>query len=327
MKVLVTGGSGFLGQRLLLGLIASGFSVRATHRRAGPRVTAAVEWWALPDLDDTSALDAAVAGSDAIIHLAALAHQPAHAERAPEFLRVNRDGTRRLARAAAQAGVPRFILVSSIAAICTNSDKPVDDCTVCAPTDAYGYSKLEAERALTEELVGTATDWCILRPPLVYGPGNPGNMRRLLHLIGSGVPLPFGAIRNRRSFIFLDNLVDAMLTVLRYAHATCSTYVVSDGSDLSTPELVDALATALGRKARLLPVPIAMLRAAGRAGDVVNTLLHRRGGLDSTAVDRLVGSLLVDGVRFNEAFGWRPPVPTERALELTGRAFSNGGRK
>ena len=324
MKVLVTGGSGFIGLRLVRGLCANGFSVRATHRAAQPPAAAAVQWWRLPDLESGAALDEAVAGTEAIIHLAALAHQPAHPDRAAEFLRVNRDGTRLLARSGARAGVRRFILASSIAAVCTRSDTPVDDRTACAPTDVYGCSKLAAERALAAELAASATDWCILRPPLVYGPGNPGNMRRLLRLIETGLPLPFGAIRNRRSLIFVDNLIDAMLRVVRHPQAIRSAYAVSDGSDFSTPELVAALAAALGRRAHLMPVPIGVLKLAGRAGDAVNAVRGRHGGLDSAAVDRLAGSLLVDGTRFSESFAWRPPLAPDRALELTARAFSPG---
>jgi nucleoside-diphosphate-sugar epimerase len=256
-----------------------------------------------------------VSGCDAIVHLAGLAHQPGRAaNRSAEFRRINTDGTRLLARAAARAGVRRFVFASSIAAVCTGSDAPVDDRTPCTPTDAYGSSKLEAERALVTELQDSATDWCILRPPLVYGPGNPGNMRRLMRLMSTGVPLPFASIRNRRSFMFVDNLVDAMLCVLRHEGTVRSTYALSDGSDFSTPALVRALAAVTGRRVRLLAIPVSALTILGRTGDAVHAVFGRSFGIDSTAIDRLVGSLLVDGSRFRRCFGWHPPVSIDEAF-------------
>lgn len=257
MRVLVTGGSGFIGGKLIRRLAEQGFSVRATHRRDQPKPLAGVQWWPLEALDDAGRLGESVAECEAVIHLAALAHQPGSAaSREQEFIRVNTQGTRLLARTAASGGVRRFIFVSSIAAVCTRSDVPVDDATPCTPTDAYGRSKLEAERALADELHASATDWCILRPPLVYGPGNPGNMQRLLQLMDTGLPLPFASIRNRRSFMFVDNLVDAVLCVLRHPAAVRSAYVLSDGSDFSTPDLVRALAASARRRARLVGMPV-----------------------------------------------------------------------
>ena len=321
MRVLVTGGSGFIGGRLIRKLAEQGFSVRATHRRDGPAPIAGVEWWPLTALDEERRLAESVAGCDAVVHLAALAHQPGlAASLEPEFHRINTEGTRLLARAAARGGVRRFVFISSIAAVCTGSEAPVDDGTQCAPTDAYGRSKLDAEQALAAELRGSAADWRILRPPLVYGPGNPGNMRRLLQLMSSGLPLPFGSIRNRRSFIFVDNLVDAILSVLRHEQAVRSSYVLSDGSDFSTPDLVRALAAAAGRKARLWPVPVSWLAVLGRAADAVHAVLGRPIGIDSIAIARLAGSLSVDGIRFRRTFGWIPPVAVDQALRQMGGA-------
>lgn len=322
MKVLVTGGSGFVGSRLVRRLAEQGLAVRATHRRDNLTPVAGVEWWPLPELGDEGRLAESVAGCDAVVHLAGLAHQRGPASnRAVDFRRINTEGTRLLARATARGGVRRFVFVSSIAAVCTRSDTPVDDRTPCAPTDAYGCSKLEAEQALTVELKDSATDWCILRPPLVYGPGNPGNMRRLIRLTGTGLPLPLASIRNRRSFMFVDNLVDAMLSVLRHEGVVRSTYVLSDGSDFSTPDLVRALAAAAGCRVRLLAMPVSVLTVLGRAGDAVHALLGRSLGIDSTAIDRLVGSLPVDGARFRRCFGWHPPVGLDLAFQQMGRAL------
>jgi nucleoside-diphosphate-sugar epimerase len=310
VRVLVTGGSGFVGRRLVRKLVEQGFAVRATYRSHAPAPAGSVEWRPLKSLDDEGCLAEIVAECDAVVHLAALAHQLGDAaSREPEFRRVNTEGTRLLARAAARGGVRKFIFVSSIAAVCTQSDAPVDDATPCAPTDAYGSSKLEAERALAAELQGSATDWCILRPPLIYGPGNPGNMRRLLRLLDTGLPLPFASIRNCRSFMFVDNLVDAMLCVLRHTGAVRSTHVLSDGSDFSTPDLVKALAAASGRRVWLLAMPVFMLSVLGRAADAVRVPLK---------IDRLVGSLSVDGSGFRRSFGWNPPVGVEQAFQQMG---------
>jgi nucleoside-diphosphate-sugar epimerase len=320
MKVLVTGGSGFLGGGLVRRLAEQGIAVRATHRRDNLTPVAGVEWWSLPALDDERRLAESVAGCDAVVHLAGLAHQPVRAaNRAADFRRINTEGTRLLARAAARGGVRRFVFVSSVAAVCTCSDTPVDDRTPCAPIDGYGCSKLEAEQALAVELKDSATDWCILRPPLVYGPGNPGNMRRLMRLIGTGLPLPLASIRNRRSFMFVDNLIDAMVSVLRHQGSVRSTYLLSDGSDFSTPELVRALAAAAGCRVRLLAMPVSVLRALGSAGDGVHALLGRAVGIDSTVIDRLVGSLFVDGSRFRHFFDWDPPVSLDQAFQRMGR--------
>jgi nucleoside-diphosphate-sugar epimerase len=319
MTVLVTGASGFIGNRLVRRLVAEQIEVRGTHRRAAPAPIAGVRWWPLQDLESPAALAAAVAGCEAVVHLAALAHQPGRrgVGRLAEFVRVNAEGTRLLAHAAGAADVRRFVLVSSVGAICTSSDATVDDRTPSTPGDDYGHSKLRAERALVAELRNTPVDWCILRPPLVYGPEAPGNVRRLLRLIASGLPLPFGAIRNRRSFIFVDNLVDAIVAVLRHPQPIRSSYVLSDGSDFTTPELVRALAAAAGVKARLLRWPPALLRLGGRAGDVANLLLGTAVGFDSYSIERLSGSLAVDGTRFRMCFNWQPPVGREEALRLT----------
>ena len=275
----------------------------------------------LPALDDERRNADCVAGCEVVVHLAGLAHQQGHAaSHSAEFSRVNTEGTRLLAQAAARSGVRKFVYMSSIAAVCTRSDTPVDDRTPCAPTDVYGRSKLEAERALIAELEGSATDWCILRSPLVYGPGNPGNMRRLMRLMDSGLPLPFASIRNRRSFMFVDNLIDAMLNVMLHEDAIRSTYVLSDGSDFSTPDLVRALAAGTGRRARLIRAPVAALTALGHAADAVHALLGRSLGIDSTAIDRLVSSLSVDGSRFRRCFDWCPPIEPSEAFRRMGRA-------
>lgn len=316
--MLVTGASGFVGTGLVRRLLAEGVAIRGTCRLQTPHLRG-VEWRVVSQLDYADQWAELLVDVDVVVHLAALAHQigRAAAGRSQEYLRVNVDGTRVIARACRTAGVRRLVFVSSIAAVCARSEIPVDDLTAPAPQDDYGRSKLSAEDALQSELLDADTDWCILRPPLVYGPGNPGNMRRLLALTATGLPLPFGSIRNRRSFMFLDNLVDAILTVIRYPGDIRAAYVLADGSDFTTPELIAALASAAGRTPRIVRVPISMLRLAARIGDVAGRLLPTSPGFDSYSVERLVSSLPVNGERFCEFFKWRAPVARARAVWLT----------
>lgn len=319
MRVLVTGASGFIGTALVRRLMAEGIDVRGTWRRDPEPTIARVEWRRLSQIDSAAGWRDLASGCEVVIHLAALTHQTGTAGtgRWPEFWRVNVELTRILAQASRAAGVRRLIFVSSVGAICARSEECVDENSPCMPQEDYGRSKLEAERALQLELEGSVVDWCILRLPLVYGPGNPGNMARLLQLIGTGVPLPFGAIRNRRSLVFVDNLVDAILTVVRYPAAIRSTYLVSDGSDFTTPELVSALAAATGRTVRLVGVPIALLKLIGRLGDLASRFLRIDSGIDSYSVGRLVGSLQVNSCRFRGFFSWHPPVDVTLALART----------
>jgi nucleoside-diphosphate-sugar epimerase len=319
VRVLVTGASGFIGTALVRRLMAGGIEVRGTWWRDPEPTIAQVEWRRLSQIDSAAAWRDVASGCEVVIHLAALAHQTGTAGtgRWPEFWRVNVEATRVLAQASMVAGVRRLIFVSSVAALCTRSEECLDENSPCMPEEDYGRSKLEAERALRLELEGSVVDWCILRPPLVYGPGNPGNMARLLQLIGTGLPLPFGAITNRRSFMFVDNLVDAILTVVRYPAAIRSTYMVSDGSDFATPELVSALAAASGRTVRLIRVPIGLLKLVGRLGDLAARFLRIDSGVDSYSVGRLVGSLPVDSCRFRGFFSWHPPVDAKLALMRT----------
>jgi nucleoside-diphosphate-sugar epimerase len=327
VKVLVTGGSGFVGGALIERLLAEGIAVRGSWWRAPPPTRSQVEWWRLSSVQELGDCRELVRGCEVVIHLAALAHQlgRAAAGRAEEFWRTNVELTRALARASRQAGVQRLVFVSSVAAVCVRSAQAIDEDRLCAPEDDYGRSKLAAEQALQSELRGTTVDWCILRPPLVYGPGNPGNMARLLRLIGTGMPLPFGAIYNRRSFMYVDNLVDALLTVVRYPGEIRGTFFVGDGSDFATPQLVAALAAAIQRKPRLLPVPVALLRLAGRTGDLAARFMST-GGIDSYSIGRLVDSLPVSSDRFRRFFSWHPPVDVRHALQHTGAAWRGAGK-
>jgi nucleoside-diphosphate-sugar epimerase len=328
LKVLITGASGFVGSRLAGRLLSDGWQVRGTHRRAAPPATPQIEWQPLSGLEDADALLKVMSGCDVVIHLAALVHQTGRAAASQQeaFERSNVAGTRLLARVAVQLGIRRLVFMSSVAAVCSRSKTCIDERTTPAPDSDYGRSKLQAERALQEELRGSAVDWCILRPPLVYGPGNPGNMERLMQLIARGLPLPFGAIDNRRSFIFIDNLVDAVARVMSWKSEIRSVFFVSDGSDFSTPQLIRELAVAARRSVRLWRLPVPLLELLGRVGDCVERLSGASCPIDSYSVQRVVESIAVNGDLFRSHFAWQAPVNPIQALRITGGASPEPGQ-
>jgi nucleoside-diphosphate-sugar epimerase len=217
---------------------------------------------------------------------------------------VNVEGSRRLAEQAAAAGVQRLVYLSSIkvngeqtalGAPFLRSDTP-------APQDAYGVSKSEAEQALWEISAKTGLEIVVVRPPLVYGPGVKGNLARLLKLVRLGLPLPLGAVQNMRSLIGRDNLVDLLIRCVDHPEAAGQTFLVSDGEDLSTPDLIRHMATAMGRSARLFPVPVSLLRLAGGA-------LGKR-----AEIDRLVGSSQIDSSHTRQVLSWAPPVSVQEGI-------------
>lgn len=319
MKVLVTGAAGFVGRALVPRLLAEGFAVRAALRSLGSDRDGRVEWLEIGDIAGAVDWPAALEGIDTVVHLAALAHQVGRAGRgrAAEFMAVNADATRRLAQAAREAGVTRFVLLGSVAVIGPTDRTPVDERVSPCPDSDYGRSKLGAERELAGALARSGVAWSVLRAPLVFGPGNPGNMARLLRLVQRGWPLPFGAIDNARSFLYVDNLIDAIVRTVRIVPPLTGIYFVDDGTVLSTGDLCRALAGAAHLKARLLPVTATCLRLLGVAGDIAGRIVGREVPFDSYSVDRLTGSSVVNGTRFREATGWQPPVATAEAIRRT----------
>ena len=303
MRVLVTGASGFVGRALVVRLaLDPKLCIRAALRRHAGTLPAGVESATVADLDDQTNWRSAVAGADAIVHLAARAHVMRDTASDPlrEFRRVNVAGTLALARQAADAGARRFVYVSSVKVngeqgLYTEADVPV-------PRDPYGASKLEAEAGLRELAAGTGLEIVIVRPPLVYGPGVKANFDALIGAIARGIPLPFGAVRNRRSLVALDNLVDFIVMALDHPAAAGETFLVSDGHDLSTPDLIRGLARAMRRPARLIPVPPFLLMAAATVGG-------RR-----DFAQRLLGSLQVDISKARRVLGWSPPISVEEGL-------------
>jgi UDP-glucose 4-epimerase len=258
-------------------------------------------------MDDKTTWRSALGNCDAVVHLAARVHvmHDTAADPLTLYQATNTDATLNLARQAARAGVKRFVFVSSIKVNGEGCDEPYRETDAPAPEDAYAISKWEAEQGLWRIAQETRLEVVVLRPPLVYGPGVKANFRRLLDTVARGWPLPLGAIDNRRSLLYLGNFVDAIRVCVEHPAAAGQTFLIDDGQPVSTPELVRAVARAMGRPARLLPVPAGMLEFAG-------ALLGKR-----AAVARLTGSLWVDSSLIRARLGWAPPYSRADGLAAT----------
>ena len=308
--VLVTGAQGFVGLPLSTALVNLGYQVRGAVRDTF-QANESQETVAVGGINgDTDWADALVDVA-VVIHLAARVHvmKESAADALSAYRKVNVEGTLNLAQQAVQAGVKRFIFISSIKVNGegTLSDRPFNANDLPAPVDAYGVSKREAEDAL--RLLGTETgmEIVIIRPPLVYGLGVKANFAALMHAVQQGWPLPLGAVYNQRSLVALDNLVDFIITCISHPQAANETFLVSDGQDLSTSELVRGMAQAVGVSARLLPVPVWALQAGA-------TLLGK-----GDAIQRLCGNLQIDISKTRTLLGWVPPVSVADALKATAR--------
>lgn len=314
MRVLVTGASGFVGAAVLHRLADAGRAVRGAYRRDVPPSPVGEQGVAVGDLGATQDWRVALDGVDAVVHTAARVHVMHDAATDPlaEYRRVNVEGTLNLVWQAAAAGVKRFVFLSSVKVNGEATGAGVrftaDDAPV--PQDAYGISKWEAEQALREIAVHTGMAVVIVRPPLVYGPGVKANFAAMLRWLERGVPLPLGAVTyNRRSLVALDNLVDVIVTCLDHPAAANQTFLVSDGEDLSTAELLKRMGLALGRPARLFPLPSALLWAGA-------AMLGKQG-----VCQRLCGSLQVDITKTRQLLQWSPPVNVDEGLRRTAEGF------
>lgn len=322
-SVFVTGATGFIGRALLPRLLGEFPSVRAAVRS---ECSLPCDAFQVGSIDGNTNWANGLRGIDAVVHLAGLAHVNRPTKSDLDLMRrTNVDGTANLAQQAAQAGVRQFVFVSSIGAVCEQSEQIIDLETPCNPTTAYGQSKLDAEKALINAAAESGMEWTIIRPPLVYGPGSPGNMARLLKLIRSGLPLPLASVRNQRSFIYVENLADLIAKCLGNPKAFGKVFLASDGEDLSTAELIEKIARAEGgnlsrrqaqakpecdgggaapRGGRRFPFPPRLLQAAGRLP-----------GLG--ALRKLTSSLYVDSEPIRRDLGWHPPFTLEEGLRRT----------
>lgn len=314
MMVLLTGSSGFIGQALLARLASQpALELVAVSRRPASSLPARVAHAQVADIAADTAWQPALQGVQVVIHAAARVHvmNDKVADPLVEFRKVNVDGTLNLARQAVIAGVKRFIFISSIKVNgeSTGPGKPYSAETQPAPVDPYGISKLEAELALSALAAETGLEVVIIRPPLVYGPGVKANFRSMMHWLSKGIPLPLGAIHNRRSLVALDNLVDLITTCVEHPAAANQTFMVSDGEDLSTSQLLRRMGGALGRPARLLPIPAWLLETGAR-------LLGKR-----ALAQRLCGSLQVDISKTRELLNWSPPLGVDEGLRRAAESF------
>lgn len=302
-KVLVTGATGFVGQALCDHLTGIGHEVIPAVRRTRGLPGEVV----IGDIDVSTDWRAALMGCDAVVHLAARVHVLDDTAQNPLTLyrETNTEATLNLARQAAQASVKRLVFISSIKVNGERRDVAYRETDIPMPEDAYAISKWEAEQGLQQIAQETGLEVVILRPPLVYGPGVKANFLRLIRTIERGWPLPLGAIHNQRSFLYLGNFVDAIRLCIEHPDAAGQTFLLDDGQPVSTPELIHAVARAMGRPARLLAVPVGILERVGM-------LLGKR-----AAVTRLTGSLFVDSSAIRTRLGWTPPFSMEAGLAAT----------
>jgi len=307
---LVTGANGFVGAALCKHILANGMEVHAATRSDHLLQSSEhLKVFVVGELDQNTDWIPALTGVDAVIHLAARVHVMNDDAIDPlrEFLKVNVEATVKLARQAAAAGVKRFVYLSSIKVNgeFTSMERPFRETDIPNPRDFYAVSKLRAEEALRPLAAGTGMEVVIIRPPMVYGPGVKANFAKLLKSVDKGIPLPLGHVANKRSFVFVDTLCDALLQCATHPAAAGHTYLVSDGNDMSTAELVQAIALALNRPVRLLPVPVSLIRIAAKAVG--------RGAV----VDRLTQSLVVDSSIIRKDLEWCPPYTVADGLQIT----------
>lgn len=318
-RVLITGASGFVGEAICRHLTQRECDVRAAVRTvAAQGASDPADRVEVGDIGPDTDWREALAGITDIIHLAARVHvmQDDGLEPVSAYREVNVDGTRRLAEQAAEAGVRRFVFLSSIK---VNGERtrsePFRSRDEPSPQDAYARSKWEAEQALASVAAGTGLEIVTIRPPLVYGVGVRANFLRLMRLIERGWPLPLAGIDNRRSLVSLDNLVDLLVHCIAAPAGAGKTFLVSDGEDLSTPELIRRIAQAMGREPRLFHVSPKLLSSAAR-------LLGKR-----ELFDRLGGSLQVDISETRRQLNWTPPQSVDEAIAQTVEWYLREGRK
>ncbi|WP_235272649.1 UDP-glucose 4-epimerase family protein [Methylotenera versatilis] len=306
LKVLVTGANGFVGQVLISALENRNIKYSGAVRYANKNSkNGFIE---VGDIDGKTDWSRALEDVDVVIHLAARVHVMNEPSDDPlaAFTNVNVDGLRNLALQAAKANVKRFVFVSSVKVNGEFTNKqPFTENDVPNPQDPYAISKWEAEKALRKIEKETGMEVVILRPPLVYGAGVKANFASLLKLVNKKLPLPLASINAKRSLIYVDNLVDAIIVCASHPKAAGQTYLVSDGEDASMPQLINKIANALNKPSYLLPFPVSIMRLLAKLT------------CKSASVDRLTQSLMIDSSKIHQELDWRPPFTMEQGLKVT----------
>jgi UDP-glucose 4-epimerase len=306
MRILVTGANGFVGHAVCNEALARGMTVRGGTRFPCD-LSIGVDNVVVGSIDGRTDWLNVLSSCEVVVHLAARVHVITAKHPLVEFRRVNVQGTLNLARQAALEGVRRFVFVSSIKVNgeSTQLGHPFTADDVPAPLDAYGVSKMEAEKGLREISALTGMEVVIIRPPLVYGPGVKANFAAMMRWLKLGVPLPLGAIHNQRSLVALGNLVDLLVNCLTHPAAANQTFLVSDDEDVSTTELLRRMGQTFGHPARLVPVPVSWLKLAAAVVGKRNVAL------------KLCGSLQVDVEKTRRLLGWSPPLSMDQGLRRT----------
>lgn len=308
--MLITGASGFVGRAVCRKALDLGFSVRGSHRSpdSAGLVPARVEKFQIPSIDRTTDWSRALTGVSVVVHLAARVHvaRNTDSDSLATYREANTVGTERLARMAVALGVRRFVYVSTIK---VNGERtlnaPFTEADVPRPEDSYAISKWESEQVLHRIGNESSIEIVILRPPLVYGRGVGANFIRLLRLVQRRIPLPFASVSNHRSLIYVENLADAILTSATHPRATGQTFLVSDGQDISTPDLMRRIAEVMHLPSRIFQCPPNLLRALA-------SILGK-----SADVGRLLDSLSMDSSRFRSEIGWIPKYTLSQGLGET----------
>ena len=308
LRLLLTGATGFLGVALTKRLVSEpSLELVVAVRREPSKLASNIRPVIVGDLDAATDWSSALSGVDVVVHTAARVHVMNESVNDPltEYRKVNLEGTLNLARQAVQAGVKRFIFISSIK---VNGEetvlgKPFTADDAPNPVDPYGVSKAETEQALLELAASTGLEVVIIRPVLVYGPGVKANFHNLIKWIYKGMPLPLGAVHNQRSLVALDNLVNFIIHCIDHPKAANEIFLISDGKDVSTTELLQKVATAFGKRPFLIPVPVSLMKFAAR--------IPGKGDM----ADRLFGSLQVDSSKAGDLLGWEPVITMDDQLK------------
>jgi nucleoside-diphosphate-sugar epimerase len=308
-NVLVTGANGFIGKALCRRMLAEGWHVRGAVRSLSKKAAlpSGMDIVEIGSIGPSTEWETALEGIDTVVHLAARVHVMVESTADPvtAYREINVAGTTHLAQIAKFKEVRRFVYVSSIKVNGEGRPDPYTESDQPAPIDPYGISKFEAEQELQRIAGKTGLEVVIVRPPLVYGPEVKANFLQLIKLINRGIPFPFAGVKNQRSMIFLGNLVDALFICITHPRAAGNTFLVSDGKNVSTPELIQKISLSLGKPARVFALPPGFLRFLGKLAG------------ESEAVSRLLDSLIVDSAKIRTELDWKPPFSMEEGLKET----------